>query len=350
MALIGLIDVDRLRFKSRHQFPNLCLMRISAWHKSQGDTVEWWQGDLYHYDIVYMSKVFSDDFSNTTFVEPDPVNCDYLYKGGTGYHIHLIDGKEVFDTEHHKNLPDYIEKMKPDYSLYPEYDFALCMTSRGCPRGCFFCHVAPKEGRRSYKVANVEDMWDGQHNIECLDPNITACPDKHDLFMQYKETKSIINFNQGLDIRMVTEQDLEDLNSMWIKFIHMAWDNPRDNLEEKFRWWAKNYRRKSNKATVYILTNYWSTFEEDMYRIETIRSIGLEPYVTIYDKPHAPRQLIDLQLWCNNKRSLYTTKFEDYMPNRNYYEKREEEERKAAENRKYEFEQLCLFDANRITG
>ena len=333
MAKIGLIDVDRLRFKSKHQFPNLALMRISAWHKSQGDDVEWWRGDLFHYHIVYMSKVFSDSFSITNFEEPDPYNCDEVIRGGTGYHIHLINGREVLDTEHHKNLPDYIEKMKPDYTLYPEYDFAVCMTSRGCPRGCFFCHVVPKEGRISHKVANVEDMWDGQHHIECLDPNITACKDKHELFMQYKETKGIINFNQGLDIRMMTDQDLEDLNSLWIKRVHMAWDNPKDDLEPKFRWWAKNYRRKSNKGTVYMLTNYDSTMEENMYRIRVLDSLGLEPFVTVYDKPHAPREIILLQQWVNNKAIFHSTSFEDFVPNRSYYEivseKKREEERAA---------------------
>lgn len=347
MAKIGLIDVDRIRFKQNHQFPNLALMRISAWHKAQGDDVEWWQGDLFHYHIVYMSKVFSDSFSPDNFVEPDPINCDDVIRGGTGYHIHLINGKEVLDTVNHKNLPDEIEKMRPDYSIYPEYDFAVCMTSRGCPRGCSFCHVAPKEGRKSVKVANVEDMWNGQHNIECLDPNITACPDKHELFMQYKETKGIINFNQGLDIRMMTDQDIEDLNSMWIKRVHMAWDNPKDDLEAKFRWWSKNYRRKSNKGTVYILTNYGSTWEENMYRIRVLDEMGLEPFVTIYDKPRAPKEIILLQQWVNNKKTFHSTRWEDFVPNKTYYEwkagKDKEKEERIKKIGDYFVEQNSLF-------
>ena len=88
MALIGLIDVDG------HRFPNLALMRISAFHKAQGDRVEWWYGDLVHYDMVYKSKIFSEAYSKDT---PDPVNCDRLVKGGTGYCISLEDGREVFD-------------------------------------------------------------------------------------------------------------------------------------------------------------------------------------------------------------------------------------------------------------
>ena len=96
---IGLIDVDG------HNFPNLALMRISAWHKSQGDHVEWWWTDLIHYNIVYMSKIFSDAYSPDI---PEPMNADKVIKGGTGYHIHLVDGKEVFDKENHKTLPPEI--------------------------------------------------------------------------------------------------------------------------------------------------------------------------------------------------------------------------------------------------
>lgn len=80
---VGLIDVDG------HNFPNLALMRISAWHKARGDNVEWWMGDLFHYDVVYKSKVFSDAYSKDT---PDPLNCDKVIKGGTGYNIFLRGG------------------------------------------------------------------------------------------------------------------------------------------------------------------------------------------------------------------------------------------------------------------
>ena len=149
---VGLIDVDG------HNFPNLALMRISAYHKSIGDHVEWWLGDLFHYDIVYKSKVFSDAYSKDT---PDPVNCDKVIKGGTGYNIFLRGGVEIYDKSKDTQLPPEIEKMFPDYSIYPQYGYAVAMTSRGCPRGCDFCHVAAKEGRRSVKVADVSDFWNG---------------------------------------------------------------------------------------------------------------------------------------------------------------------------------------------
>ena len=287
---IGLIDVDG------HNFPNLALMKISAWHKAQGDNVEWW-GGFGEYDRVYMSKVFS--FSEDV---PDPINAKEVIRGGTGYCISLNDdGIEVFDKTKNNSLPPEMEKCFPDYSIYPQYDFAVAMTSRGCPRGCSFCHVASKEGRCAVKVADVSDFWNGQKRIEVLDPNITACREKRDLFRQYRETGAQIVFNQGLDIRLLNDDDIADINAMRIKDLHFAWDNPKDDLESKFKYFADNFRRKSNIGMVYVLTNFNSTMEENLYRIYTLRGLGYDPYVMVYDKPNAPRDIRRLQRWCNNK-------------------------------------------------
>lgn len=139
---VALIDVDG------HNFPSLPLMKISAWHKRQGDSVEWynpltaWQNPP---DRVYMSKVF-------TFTPdyPHPVNAEEIIMGGTGYNY--PDGKP--------DLPPEIEHIYPDYSLYP----ALCKNTaygfltRGCPRGCDFCIVESKEGRQSRKVADLPEF------------------------------------------------------------------------------------------------------------------------------------------------------------------------------------------------
>lgn len=303
---IGLIDVDG------HNFPNLALMRISAYHKAHSDDVEWWWTDFIHYDIVYMSKIFSSAYTADI---PEPLNADKIIKGGTGYAIHLVDGKEVFDKSSHKNLPPEIERMFPDYSIYPQFDFAVSMTSRGCPRGCSFCHVAAKEGRCSVKVANVSDFWNGQKEIRVLDPNITACKEKRELMQQYKETGAIIDFTQGLDIRCINEADVEDINQMKLRTLHFAWDNPKDDLENRFRSFANKFRRKSNIGMVYCLTNFNSTMEENLYRIYTLRDLGYDPYVMIYNKPQASKEIRALQRWCNNKIIFKSCKkFEDYRP------------------------------------
>ena len=300
---VGLIDVDG------HNFPNLALMKISAWHKSQGDDVKWWWG-WERYDRVYMSKVFS--FSEDI---PTPVNTDEVIRGGTGYCISLNqNGIEVFDKTKNNDLPAEVERSFPDYSIYPQYDFAVAMTSRGCPRGCSFCHVGSKEGRCSVKVADVFDFWNGQKRIEVLDPNITACKEKRDLFRQYRETGAQIVFNQGLDIRLLNDDDIADINAMRIKDLHFAWDNPKDNLEGNFKYFADSFRRKSNIGMVYVLTNFNSTMEENLYRIYTLRDLGYDPYVMVYDKPNAPKEIRKLQRWCNNKFIFKKcNKFEDYV-------------------------------------
>ena len=304
---VGLIDVDG------HRFPNLALMRISSYHKGRGDTVEWWDGWA-HYDVVYMSKVFSHDYTPDEF---EPVNADKIVKGGTGYAISLVNGREVYDASMNPDLPPEIESCTPDYGIYPQYDFAVAMTSRGCPRGCSFCHVAAKEGRRSVKVADVSVFWRGQAHIEVLDPNITACPDKRELFRQYLATGAIINFNQGLDIRCLNDDDIADLNTMRLEEVHFAWDNAKEDLRSAFERYAKKgkHTRHGRLGTVYCLTNFNSTLEEDLYRVYTLNELGYFPYIMLYDKTHADAQHRALQRWCNNRWIFKSCpRFEDYRP------------------------------------
>ena len=293
---IGLIDVDG------HHYPNLALMKLSAWHKAKGDTVEWWWSDLIHYDVVYMSKVFSSEYTPD---RPEPLNADRVVKGGTGYAITTEDGREVYHKEMDPPLPAEVEHTYPDYSLYPELtqDTAYGFLTRGCPRACDFCHVAAKEGRCAVKVANLSDWWRGQKDIVVMDPNILACGDKWDLLGQLGDSGARIDFNQGLDIRLAANPDMaEALASLRIKCLHFAWDNPKEDLRPWFEQFSRLYPRKNHRQKiVYVLTNYNSTMEDNLFRIYTLRDLGYDPYVMIYDKPHAPREVRLLQRWCNNK-------------------------------------------------
>lgn len=197
---IGLIDVDS------HNYPNLPLMKISAWHKTQGDNVEWYEpfsGLAEEYDIVYMSKVFS--------FTPDyeyPIYAKEIHRGGSGYCIELVNGKEIYHKERDTNLPDEIEHIYPDYSIYPDetQDTAYGFLTRDCPRGCDFCHVEVKEGKCSKKVANLSEFWRGQKNIVLCDPNILACTEWRELLQQLIDSKSYVDFNQGIDMRLMTEK------------------------------------------------------------------------------------------------------------------------------------------------
>lgn len=290
---IGLIDVDG------HNFPNLALMKISAHHKALGDNVEWCL-PLNHYDIVYQSKVFDNTYSPDIDWIPD---ADKVIKGGTGYGL---DNK----------LPDEIEHIYPDYSLYPELtkDTAYGFLTRGCPRGCAFCIVARKEGQRSYKVADLSEFWRGQKNIVLLDPNILACKDRMSLLDQLIDSKAVVDFSQGLDIRLAADEVAEKLNRIRIKRLHFAWDDADQDLTPYFKKFTEAYNRKScSGKVVYVLTNFNSTMEQNLYRIYKLRELGYDPYVMVYDKPNAPKEIRKLQRWVNNRFIFRKCeRFEDY--------------------------------------
>lgn len=292
--VIGLIDVDG------HHFPNLALMKLSAWHKSQGDTVEWWWG-WGKYDRVYMSKVFDDTYSPDI---EEPLNAAEIIKGGTGYSLD-------------NHLPYEVEHIMPDYSLYPSLtqDTAFGFLTRGCPRACPFCVVAAKEGRRAVKVADLSEWWAGQRNIKLLDPNLLACREHMDLLSQLADSGAWVDITQGLDARLLTEDNIAALNRVKVKMLHFAWDLMEQS--DAVLWGLSLYARlgglDERERRVYVLTNYNTSIEEDLYRLYHLREMRFDPYVMIYDKPHAPKAIQRLQRWVNNKYIWRTcTRFEDY--------------------------------------
>lgn len=315
---IGLIDVD-----GGKKFPNIALMKISAWHKAQGDDVSWYENFNGWYDIVYMSKVFSfsQDYEYS-------INATEIKKGGSGYCIELINGKEIFHPENNIPLLDEIEHIYPDYSLYPELtkDTAFGFLTRGCPRGCDFCIVANKEGRCSKKVAELSEFWNGQKNIILCDPNILACPDWKELLIQLRDSNAVVDFNQGLDIRMLNEEKIELLNQIKVSELHFAWDRykDKDTILPKFKMFAdkytglKNSNRGGHNISVYTLVNFDSTFEQDLERIYALRDIGFWAYVTIYDIEHCDPIYKKLQRWVNNRYVFAVCKrWEDYTSIKN---------------------------------
>lgn len=307
---IGLIDVDG------HKFPNIPLMKLSAWHKQRGDSVEWYQ-PLFsgHMDRVYMSKVFSFTPEYEYYIDADEV-----FKGGSGYCIELVDGKEIYHEERDRQLPPEVEHIYPDYSLYPELtqDTAYGFMSRGCPRGCDFCHVAAKEGRKSYKVADLSEFWRGQKNIVLLDPNTIACPDWKNILHQLIDSGAWVDFSQGVDIRIMTDEKAEMVKRIKIKNIHFAWDRYKDKekIVPKFKMFKDITGWDRRKLTVYVLTNFDTTIEQDLERIYILRDLGYWPYVMIYDKEHTkPTDTVrKLQRWVNMRAVFESTpRFEDYQ-------------------------------------
>lgn len=267
------------------------------------------------YDRVYISKVFSfsPDYA-------DCINADEVIRGVTGYAIKTINGKEVFDKSKDIALPYEIEHCFPDYSLYPNYpDTAFGFLTRGCPRGCDFCIVINKEGPKSIKVADLKEFWNGQKKIVLCDPNILACREWKDCFEQLIESNAEIDFNQGLDIRLMTQEKAEMLDQLKIKQIHFAWDRyeDKDKVLPKLEMYANHCgkRHYAKNAIVYTIVNFTSTIEQDLERVYTLRDMGYWPYIMIYDKEHCKPIYKDLSRWVNNRFVFAKCKrFEDYKP------------------------------------
>jgi hypothetical protein len=290
---VGLIDVDG------HNFPNLALMKLSAYHKSQGNKVDWC--NLFEkYDIVYKAKVFT----NTPDFQYMP-QTNELIKGGTGYGLN-------------NRLPEHIENQCPDYQLYPELTkkTAYGFLTRGCPRNCPFCIVSEKEGLKSYKVADLEQFWNGQKEIKLLDPNLIASKERFELLDQLIESNAYIDFTQGIDSRLLNDEIIEKISKLKIKMIHFAWDMLNDHDEliiNNIKKFAEISKLGDRKIRCYVLTNYNTTLEQDLYRIYKLKEIGADPFIMIYNKDFAPKNLKQMARWVNNKFIFRSCeRFEEY--------------------------------------
>ncbi len=283
---VGLIDVDS-------RIPNLALMKLSAWHKAQGDKVKWHDGMYDQPDRIYASKVFK--FTSDYVYFP---GCEVI-RGGSGYDL---------DTK----LPNEIESQNPDYSLYG-LDYAMGFTSRGCNRNCGFCIVPRKEGRW-HQVADIDQFWQGQKHLMLLDGNLTS---DHEHFIQtcrqLIDDKIRTYFSQGLDIRLMDDEKakiLAQVKDWGSKRIHFAWDNIAD--EEEIRRGIEIVTKfiKPYRIMFYILIGWDTTLEEDLYRVELLRSFGIEPYAMPYDKTD-PYQS-DFTRWVNVKKTFKNVPWDKY--------------------------------------
>lgn len=290
---IGIVDVDG------HNFPNLALMKLSAWHKKQGDKVEW--GDMFgSYDKLYMSKVF-------TFTDDDHMcyNAQEISKGGTGY------------KDYSKVLPEDIEHTYPDYDLYG-VDYAMGFVTRGCPNKCPWCVVPHKEGKIR-QHAEVREFWNGQKDLVLLDNNILA----HDFgLQQLEETARLgirIDCNQGLDARIIAKDvEIQKLlaKNKWSKYIRLACDK-KSQMEpvriavEKVR----HYAQKKVPFFVYVLLT--EDREDSTERINFLRSLDrvdpfAQPYRDFENEVKPPKWQRDMARWANLKPLFRSTTFEEY--------------------------------------
>jgi len=290
---IGLFDIDS-------KYHNLALMKLSAYHKQKGDETEFYN-PLWHstYDKIYCSKIFKKSHRNDGYIKENMI-C-----GGSGFEYLTL-------------LPEYIEHIKPDYTLY-NLDYSLGFTTRGCIRNCGFCIVPEKEGWIR-ENAEVEEFFNTKSNvIILLDNNFLALPSHIKKLQKYIDKVWQMDFNQGLDARLVNKENAKLLARIKYKeMIRFAWDNIKDESEimRGLELIIEAGIRPRN-ITVYVLIGFDTTFEEDLYRIQRLRGIkgergSIKPYVMNYNNILKSRKYKDFMRWVNNPWIFKSCEWEEY--------------------------------------
>lgn len=311
MARIGLLDVD-----GHNGYPNYALMKISAYHKSMGDFVERAKPfDLFNtepYDIIYASKIFSftpdADYSQYRFKE--------LRKGGTGYDVHTA-------------LPTEIDRLQPDYSLYPEkidHRTAYGFLTRGCPNKCYWCVVPKKEGK-VHPYMDVDEIAQGGKRpwLVLMDNNVLACDYGIEQLQKIVDRGYHVDFNQGLDARLVTPEIAALLAKVkWIKNIRFGCDTPKQ-VEECQR--VVDMIESHGSRTNYLFyTMLHGDIEECYERLTHWAKAGnrfnvqAQPYINLQDLSHRPPQWQkDMAHWANRKQLFHTCDFKDFTPRKGFF-------------------------------
>lgn len=254
---IGLHDSEKEYLRNKN-FPNYALMKISAYHKSAGDTVEWWY-PMGEFDRVYSSKIFD-------FTPENPYLPADTIKGGTGYDIHSV-------------LPDEIEAMFPDYSIYPECDYAIGYITRGCPNNCRWCVVPRKEGNIKPYRTWEQLVRPDSNKLVLMDNNILACEYGIKQLESLSETSYRIDLNQGMDARLVDERIAGILMRLkWIKYIRFSCDTiPQIKAIENTVNLLKMHGVKPYRIFIYLLVT--ADIQNAVERVERLKKLG---NITIY--------------------------------------------------------------------
>lgn len=274
-----LIDIDS-------KISNLALKKIEKYHLDQGDEVMWNMPLFAHLsDKIYVSCVFKKNKKQCKTWETR------AEIGGSGYSLSI-------------ELPEEIENIKPRINLG--------FTSRGCIRNCKFCIVPEKEGKIRV-VGDLLDLWDGKSkDIVLLDNNILALPDHFKFICKQARDNNIrLDFNQGLDCRLLNQDMVDDLNSIRHKELHFAWDNMSDYpaVREAIDLLQKN---RINRCTWLMLTGFNTTIEEDVLRAKYLKSRNQNAYVMRYNNSKR-KDLIPLSRWVNNRAWFQAITWEKFL-------------------------------------
>lgn len=302
---IAIHDADAEHLRARDKFPNYALMKISAYHKLLGDTVEWFM-PIYanSYDKIYSSKVFD-------FTPENPYLPEWTIKGGTGYGCY-------------DELPSEIDDVFPDYSIYPECDYAIGFLTRGCPNKCANCYVPKKEGEiKPYRTWQQIVRKDTK-KLVLMDNNITAHPHGIEQLRQLSETDYAIDINQATSVFTITP-DIADIFAKlkWIKYIRFACDR-KAQIDGLYRaaHLLENEGIPNSRLFVYVLIT--KDLQDDLQRIYAMRKLKS---VTIYGMPYKDMRIGEMpERWQNVMAQKYIysgqwrkTDWEEWSKNHSFY-------------------------------
>jgi len=295
MKKVLLIDVDS-------RMPNLALLKLSAYYKNRGDDVGFNNTD--NPDVIYASIIYQKNkhlVDGLKFFYPDAE----IVIGGPGYDLKVA-------------LPDYIESMKPDYDLYPEIDYSLGFSSRGCNRSCEFCIVPEKEGKFVHWHHPSQFYDERFDKIILLDNNILL--DKEWFFdvCDFCIERSLkVWFTQGLDIRLLDDSIAEKLSELnTFKGFHFAFDDSKLEkiivakcalLEEH----GFNLRNDI-QFYVYLKDTEDVNYSDAVYRCRLLKSLGTNPFVMFNINKKANKKVNELRRWANRKWIFWSCDIKDY--------------------------------------
>lgn len=284
------------------KIPNYAIMKISTYHKRLGDDVDWYDPifDMFDTDILYESKVFTF----TPEYQYYPVNAK-IVRGGTGFDLKT-------------KLPEEIESIDElDYSLYPDCDYSIVFTTRGCIRKCPFCVVPEKEGL--IHNVSIPKLNPKSKYIKILDNNFFANKTWRENLELLKSFNQPLEFNQGIDLRLLNEEQCLAISKCKVKQIYCAWDNynDKDKILPKIKMLCKYV--KPYKITCYVLVGFENKeiVDTDLERVMTLKELGVNPfamgYIDFYDpKYEKSKSVKDFCRWVNMKATFKTVKWEDY--------------------------------------
>lgn len=261
---VAIHDAEADHFRTSDKFPNYALMKISAWHKAQGDSVEWFMPLMApFYDLVYSSKVFD-------FTPDNPYLPETTIKGGTGYGLF-------------NELPDEIDRMFPDYSIYPNCDYAIGFLTRGCPNKCPWCYVPQKEGKiRPYRTWQ-ELVRPDTKKLTLMDNNILACPHGIEQLRELSETDYRLDINQAMSVFLITPETADVLaRCKWQKYIRFSVDQ-KSQIDGMYRAAALLSERGVPNSRLFVYCLLTDDLQDDLNRIYAMRKLKS---VTIYGMPY----------------------------------------------------------------